>query len=152
MVHVLGVPAVLGAALVWSGLFGWASAALSASATLLLVTILFIRNWAGLAIIAAATATSLALAWLASAEILGHVTIALGIALLVGAVRDWVKIVNVHRSRPEDIETSDSHILQQATGLPAPVWLGLYASAILGAWLGTVTVVGREIVEADALY
>jgi hypothetical protein len=146
------VPAVVGAVLVWATLAGWASFALSVSALLLLATLLGIRNLQGLLIILCTAGASLGLVWFAAPDIIGHVTLALGIALLVGAVRDWVKIVNVHRSRPEDIETSDAHILQQATGLPAPVWLGLYASTILGAWLGTVTVVAREIVEAGALH
>jgi hypothetical protein len=136
------VPAVVGAALVWTALTGWASAALSVSAIILLLTILAIRNWAGLAIISTAASVSVAMVWFASAEVLGHVTLALGIALLVGSVRDWVKVLSVHTSRRDELETSDAHILYRETGIPSPAWLVLFAVPILGAWFvaGSATV------------
>jgi hypothetical protein len=145
------VPAVVGAVLVWATLAGWASFALSVGTLLLLVTLLGIRNWQGLLIILCSAGAALVFVWFATPELVGHVTLALGIALLVGAVRDWAKIVSVHTRRPEDIETSDAHILQQATGISSPIWLGLYASTIPGAWLASITVVTREIVKAGIL-
>ncbi len=136
------VPAVVGAALVWSALTGWGSFALSVSAILLLVTILAIRNLVGLVIILSTAGVSLALVWFASAEFLGHVTFVLGIALLVGAVRDCLKVLSVHTRRRDELETSDAHILYRQTGIPSPVWLILFAVPILGSWFvaGTATV------------
>lgn len=115
------VPAVIGGALVWAGLSGWAPAALSIGAIVLLATVLVIRNWAGLAIVLSALAVSLALLLLASSEVLGHATVFLGIGLLAGSVRDWLKVLSLHTSRQDEIETSDAQILYRFTGVPSPV-------------------------------
>lgn len=146
------VPAVVGAALVWSALTGWGSFALSVSAILLLLTLLAIRNWAGLVIILVAAAVSLALVWFASAEVLGHVTFVLGIALLVGAVRDWIKVLSVHTHRRDELESSDAFTLYRLTGVPSPVWLGLYAVVILGSWFAAGTAAVRDVMASGLLY
>lgn len=133
------VPAVVGGALIWAGLSGWAPAALSIGAIVLLATILVIRNWAGLAVVLSVMAASIALLSLASGEILGFATVFLGIGLLIGSVRDWFKVLSVHTSRRDEIETSDAQILYRFTGIPSPVWLGLFAVPILGSWFIAVT-------------
>lgn len=138
------VPAVVGGALVWAGLSGWAPAALSAGSIVLLLTVLAIRNLAGLAITLGSSVVALSLVLFAPATTLALATVGLGLALLIGAVRDWVKVLSVHTQRPEDVETSDAHILSGFTGLPSPIWLGLFTVPIMGGWLlaGTLILQG----------
>lgn len=130
------VPALLGAALVWSGVNGWASAALSAGSILLVLTVLFIRNWQGLLILAAAVVVAGALVLFAPDAFLGHLTLVLGIALLVGAVRDWLNLLSVHLRRRHQLASSDAYLLARSTGVPAAVWLMLFGAVIALAWLG----------------
>ena len=59
----------------------------------------------------------------------GYVCLVLGIALLVGSCRDWVKVVRVH-VRQRDLASSDAFLLQGATRVPSPVWLASFALVI----------------------
>lgn len=145
------VPAIVGGTLVWAGLSGWAPAALTIGSLVLFVTILVIRNWAGLAITLGAAAVTLALVLFAPAGILGYAALALGVALLVGAVRGWANVLSIHTKRPDEIETSDAHALYRSTGIPAPVWLTLFAIPILGGWVLAGTVATQGILASAAL-
>lgn len=126
------VPAVVGSALVISASAGWGTAALSAGALVLLAALVLIRNPQGVLILGGTAATSLALVWFGGAAWAGTVSLVLGLALLVGSCRDWVKVVRVHVRR-RDLTTSDAFLLRQATGIASPVWLALFAVVILGA-------------------
>lgn len=128
------VPAVIGAALVYAGFSGWGPAAMSAGAVVLIVTVLFIRNLTGLLILAGAVGISAVLVLAVPAAFTGHVVIALGLALLVGAVRDVVNLFSVHLRRRHLLETSDAYILFKATGIPSPIWLVLFCAVIAGSW------------------
>lgn len=116
-------PAVIGAALIWASINGWSGAALSVGTIIIVLTILFIRNFFGILIIAACAVASWALAWYAPESILGYITVSLGIALLVGGIRDWFKVVNVHLRRRDELSSSDAYILFRQTLIPSPVWL-----------------------------
>lgn len=116
-------PAVVGAALVWASINGWSGAALSIGTIILVLTLLFIRNFFGILIILACAGTSWALAWYAPDTVLGYFTLSLGIALLVGGVRDWFKVVGVHIHRRNELDSSDAYILFRQTMIPSPVWL-----------------------------
>jgi hypothetical protein len=134
-------PAVVGAALVWAAYGGWSGLALSASALLFLATLLFIRNWQGAVIALGCAAASVLLVWYATPVFLGYFTLAVGIALLVGAVRDWFKVFGVHTRRRHEVGNSDAYILARQTGVPTAVWLGGFAAVITAsclAGLGTV--------------
>lgn len=136
------VPAVVGATLIWASLTGWAPFALSVCAIIMVLTVLVIRNGQGLLIIAGCIAASLALVWFAPAALLGHVTLIIGIALLVGAVRDWFNVIDVHVRRRDQLATSDAYILFRSTMIPSPVWLGLFGIVIGFSWVfayGSVT-------------
>jgi hypothetical protein len=61
---------------------------------------------------------------------LGHATLAIGIALLVGAVRDWLNVLSVHTRRRQLLGNSDAYILSRRTGLPSGVWLAGFALVI----------------------
>lgn len=116
-------PAVVGAALVWAAINGWSGAALSIGTVILVLTLLFIRNFFGIIIMLACAGISWALAWYAPEGVLGYFTLSLGIALLVGGVRDWFKVVGVHFRRRDELASSDAYILFRQTMIPSPVWL-----------------------------
>ncbi|XAS62561.1 M50 family metallopeptidase [Micrococcaceae bacterium Sec5.8] len=126
------VPAVVGAAMVWSGFNGWGPAAMSLGTLILLASLLFIRNAVGLLITAAAVLAAAMLVLFVPPEFNGHVTIVLGLALLVAAVRDLGKLIKVHLRHRDRLATSDAHLLSRASGIPAMVWIMLFA-AVVGA-------------------
>ncbi|NOJ61380.1 M50 family metallopeptidase [Arthrobacter sp. 260] len=142
-------PAVLGATLTWAGLGGWGPAALSVGALILLAALLFIRNGGGLLILLGAVAISAVLVLALPAAFTGHVVIALGLALMVGAVRDLGKVVSVHLRRRRELQSSDAYLLYRSTGVPSPVWLLLFAvviaGSLAGAWFPLSDVVGQAL-------
>lgn len=128
------VPAVVGAAMVWSGFNGWGPAAMSLGTLILLASFLFIRNGIGLLITAAAVLAAALLVLFVPPEFNGHVMIVLGLALLVAAVRDLGKLANVHLKRRDRLATSDAYLLARATRIPAVVWIVLFAAVVGAAW------------------
>lgn len=124
------VPAVTGAALVWAAFSGWAGFALSAGALVLLAALLFIRNAQGLLIACGCAAVSVLLVWFASPFAVACITLAVGIALLAGAVRDWLNVLSVHTRRRRSLQSSDAYILYQRTGVPSALWLAAFALVI----------------------
>lgn len=129
------VPAVVGAVLISAGFHGWGPAALSVGAVVLIFTVLFIRNLTGLLILGGTIAVSAVLVLAVPAGFTGHVVIALGVALLVGSVRDMGNLLHVHFRRRDQLETSDAFILYRATGIPSPVWLLLFCAVIGYCWM-----------------
>lgn len=127
-------PAVVGCALLWTAFHGWSALALSVSALLFLLTLLFIRNLQGVVIALACTVGSELLVWFAPPAFLAYFTLAIGVALLVGAVRDWLNVVSVHIRRRHQLPSSDAFILARRTGLPSAVWLMGFAVVIGAAW------------------
>ncbi|MEQ4520547.1 M50 family metallopeptidase [Pseudarthrobacter sp. B907] len=128
------VPALVGAAMVWSGFNGWGPAAMSVGTLLLLVSFLFLRNGIGLLITAAAVLGAALLVLFVPAEFIGHVMIGLGIALLVAAVRDLGKLAAVHSRHRNRLSTSDAYLLSRATRIPAAVWIVLFAAVVAACW------------------
>ncbi|WP_336711940.1 M50 family metallopeptidase [Arthrobacter sp. USHLN218] len=129
------VPAVVGCVLVLAAFSGWSSLALSVSALLLLATLLFIRNAQGAVIAVGLALASSLLVWFAPAALLGHLTLALGIGLLVGSVRDWLNLLGVHTRRRHQLANSDAHILSRRTGVPSALWLAGFAAVIMACWV-----------------
>lgn len=130
-------PAVAGAALTAAALTGWAPAALSVSALVLLAALLFIRNLQGAVIAVGCAASAVLLVWFSTPRAAAVVCLALGLALLVGAVRDWFKVLRVHL-RPGTPHASDAWILARRTRFPAAGWLALFAAVIAAGWAGAV--------------
>lgn len=133
-------PAVVGAALVWSVSAGWAGAAMSVGALVLLVALVFLRNFTGILVALASAAVAQALVMLAGPVTVSYAVLALGIALGVGSVRDFLKVAAVHTSRRSQLASSDAWILSRSTGLPAALWLTGFALVIAAcaassAWL-----------------
>ncbi len=129
------VPGMTGAGLVWSGFNGWGPAAMSAGLLVLLASLIFIRNAAGVLILLAAVAGTGALIIGVPAVFTGHVAIILGLALLVASVRDLAKLTNVHLRRRDQLRTSDAYILYRATAVPSAVWIALFSLVVAASWL-----------------
>ncbi|MHA7155034.1 M50 family metallopeptidase [Arthrobacter sp. TMN-50] len=126
-------PAVLGATLAWAGINGWGPAALSVGALILLVALLVIRNGSGLLILLVTGGVSVLLMMALPEQFTGHVVVALGLALLVGSVRDFGKVSSVHLRRRRELPSSDAYLLFRSTGVPSPIWLALFAVIIAGS-------------------
>ncbi|MET1088266.1 MAG: M50 family metallopeptidase [Arthrobacter sp.] len=129
------VPAVVGAAFVWCGFNGWGPAAIAAGTVALAATLLFLRNAAGFFITAGAILGNIALILLVPAGLVGHVAVVLGLVLLVGAVRDLIKLTHVHVRRRDRLATSDAWLLYRATAVPSAIWILLFSALVAGSWL-----------------
>ena len=126
------VPALTGLALIWAAGAGWAPAALSIGVLVLLTALIFIRNLQGAAIALGCAGAAVLLLWFVPAGLASLVIASLGIALVVGAVRDWLNVLSVHTRRRGALESSDAWILAQRTKVPSGVWLLLFA-VVIGA-------------------
>ena len=135
-------PAVAGAALTAAALNGWAPAALSLSALALVASLLFIRNLQGAVIALACAAAAAVLVWYSTPAVAGVTALVLGAALLVGSVRDWFKLIRLHR-RPGTPEASDAWIMARRTGVPAGLWLALFALVIAACQLAAAAALLR---------
>ena len=132
------VPAVTGAVLVWAAFSGWAGFALSAGALVLLAALLFIRNAQGFLIACGCAGVSVLLVWFASPFAVSCITLAVGVALLAGSVRDWLNVLSVHTRRRQSLQSSDAYILYQRTGVPSPFWLAAFAAVIAASAAGAL--------------
>ncbi|MET4004413.1 hypothetical protein ABIB48_003152 [Arthrobacter sp. UYCu511] len=133
-------PAVVGLALVWSVSAGWAGAAASIGALILLVALLFLRNFTGIVVALLSAGIAQTLVMFADARTVSWAVLVLGIALGVGSVRDFFKVAAVHTRRRTQLASSDAYLLAQATGAPSFIWLSGFAAVIAGsaaasAWL-----------------
>jgi hypothetical protein len=129
------VPAMTGAALVSAGFGGWGPAALAVGTMVLLASLLFIRNLAGFLITAVSVAGGAALILFVPHAFTGHVAIVLGLALLVAAVRDLLKLSQVHLRRRDRLASSDAYLLYRATSVPSIIWIGLFVALVAGSWM-----------------
>jgi hypothetical protein len=129
------VPGVVGAAFVWCGFNGWGPAAIAASAVILAATLVFLRNAAGFLITIGAMLGCIALIFLVPAGFVGHTAVMLGLVLLVGAVRDLIKLTHVHLRRRDRLATSDAYLLFRATAVPSGIWILLFTVIVAGSWL-----------------
>lgn len=129
------VPAVVGAAYVWCGFHGWGPAALAAGVGVLAASLIFLRNAAAFGITLGAMALSVVLLISVPHAFVGHLSVGLGLALLVGAVRDLVKLCHVHLRRRQQLATSDAYLLFRATKIPSPLWIAAFASVTGASWL-----------------
>lgn len=129
------VPALTGAAFVWCGFNGWGPAALATGALILVLSLIFIRNVAGFIITAAAVVLSAALILYVPHGFLGHVGIILGLALLVAAVRDLIKLTQVHLRCRDRLASSDAFLLYRATSVPSFIWIAMFCALVAASWV-----------------
>lgn len=123
-------PAVVGLALVWSVSAGWAGSAASIGALILLLALIFLRNFTGIVVALLSAAAAQCLVMFADAQTASWAVLVLGIALLVGSVRDFFKVAAVHTRRRSRLGSSDAFLLAQATRTPSFIWLGGFALVI----------------------
>lgn len=142
------VPAIVGASLVWCGLNGWGTAAMAGSALVLAASLLFLRNVAGFAITIAAIAGTALPAFLAPAAAVGHLAVILGLALLVAAVRDLLKLAQVHVRRRDRLASSDAYLLYRATSVPSGIWIALFTLLVAGSWLAAWQPISAILLQA----
>lgn len=133
-------PAVVGLALVWAVSAGWVGAAASIGALVLLLSLIFLRNFTGIVVALLSAAVAQALVMFASPQTVSWAVLALGIALGVGSVRDFCKVAAVHTRRRSQLASSDAHLLAQASRTPSFLWLSgfavvIFGSAALSGWL-----------------
>lgn len=126
-------PAVVGLALVWSVSAGWAGAAASVGALVLLFALIFLRNFTGIMVALVSAAIAQCLVMFATPQTVSYVVLALGVALGVGSIRDFFKVAAVHTSRRNQLASSDAYILARSTGAPSWLWLGGFALVIAGS-------------------
>lgn len=148
-------PALVGGIFIWSAFTGWSQAVATAAGIALVISLIFLRNLAGIAITLGTAAVLGLTFWYAPDGLTSHLMLILGVALMVGAVRDWVNVASIHTKRRAELESSDAYILFRRTGIPSPVWLLGFGVAICGAamlavWAGPL---GNSPMEAirDAL-
>lgn len=134
-------PAVVGLSLVGATYFGHASAALSIGALALLGSLIFLRNWAGIAVALCSALAAQLLVVFTPARAMAWVVLGLGLMLLVGSVRDLLKVIGVHTRRRGLVASSDAYILATRSWLPAWFWLLGFVVVIGGA----VMISGRMI-------
>lgn len=126
------VPALVGAMLIGSTYFGYGSAALSVGALILLVSLIFLRNWVGILVALSSAAIAQLLVVFTPKYAIAWVVLSLGLMLLIGGVRDLFKVLGVHISRRELIASSDAYLLATRSWLPAWFWL-LGFTVVVGA-------------------
>ena len=126
-------PAIVGAALIWSVFAGYTSLALAVGGVILVLTVLVIRNLFGVLVVLVSAGVAALLWFYAEPDVQGYALLALGVALLVGAVRGLLTVVGVHTSRRDQLQTSDAYLLYKRTGVPSPVWLLIFAVLIAAA-------------------
>ncbi|WP_369045200.1 M50 family metallopeptidase [Sinomonas sp. P10A9] len=143
-------PAVVGAVLVWASAAGFGRAALSVSMVLLVLVFLFIRNMAGVFILSGAILAVAVIVVAVPPDVQGHLTLAVGLALVVGAARDWWNVVSVHTSRRRELGSSDAYILSRRTGVPSAVWLFAFATVIALAGLASWAVLAGAVLTVGA--
>lgn len=131
------VPALVGTMLIGSTYLGFGSAALSVGALLLLVSLIFLRNWVGIFVaVASATVAQLLVVFTPTAAI-AWVVLSLGLMLLIGGVRDLFKVIGVHVSRRELVESSDAYLLAARGRWPSWVWLSGFIFVVGACVLGS---------------
>ena len=124
------MPALLGAALVWSAGRGWSAPLVTAGLAILLFALVRARSALTVLVMTVAIAGSAALWWWRDDTLQPQVLAGLGVVLLVGA---WRHLGAVLRDRSR---RSDPGVLASLTRLPRAVWnLSFVVVCALATWL-----------------
>ncbi len=119
--------------MVLSARTGWQGAALLIGGALIVLALLFVRNFFGAVSVLFCAAVAVALLCLADGQVQGYVLLVLGTALLMGAGLAWFTVIAVHISRRDQLASSDAYLLYRRTGIPSVVWLLLMGAVIAGS-------------------
>lgn len=123
-------PAIVGVALIWAAMSGWARAALAVVIAGLFLVFLLSRSWHTVGVVLSTGVVLGLVGWFGSASVVNIVVFALGWLMIVGAVRGLWSVTRSHISR-RGVSRSDAYLLGRATRLlPGPFWLLTFAIAI----------------------
>lgn len=122
------MPALVGVLMLWAATRGYAGALLFACLLTLVVVLVFVRSAGTLLTVLAAGAGVGALWWWRNDEVQLLAVLATGFVLLVGAWRHVGALVGGRRD-----PGSDSAVLGQLTGIPAPVWVLTFVAVLAAA-------------------
>lgn len=123
------MPALVGLLMLWAATRGYAGALLFACLLTLALVLVFVRSAGTLLTVVAAAAAVGALWWWRNDEVQLLAVVATGFVLLVGAWRHLGALVGAGRRDPG----SDAAVLGQLTGIPAPLWIGTFATVLAAA-------------------
>lgn len=130
------MPALLGAALVWTAGRGWAAPVITAGLAVLLFALVRVRSALTVVVMVVSIAASAALWWWREDALQTQVLVGFGVVLLVGA---WRHLSAVLRDRSRG---SDPGVLASLTPVPRALWnLSFAVVCALSTW-----VVGAEVV------
>lgn len=124
-------PSVLGLACIWLVATDHTAWALWAALSTLALMLLYVRNWFGLLVVAAAGGAVAALIWRTATDVQDFAATALAWFLLVAAPRTTLDLWS-HRRRTRS-RTTDADLLARLTHVPAAVWNALLLLATVGA-------------------
>ncbi len=135
-------PAVVGVALIWAAMSGWARAALAVVIAGLFLVFLLSRSWHTVGVVLSTGLVLGLVGWFGSASMVNIVVFALGWLMIVGAVRGLWSVTRSHISR-RGVSRSDAYLLGRATRLlPGPFWLLTFAIAIAACtWYAVSSIV-----------
>lgn len=119
-------PALVGTAVVWLALRGWAAAVLVGFVLFGVVALLRVRSLLTAAVTLAVLLGSAALFWFGSAAVRGAAVAAIGLVLVIGAWRHLAAVA----PRPRGNDSSDPGMLARLTGVPRLLWLASFALVI----------------------
>ncbi len=134
-------PALVGAAVVWLAVRGWAAPVISVGLVVVVLTVWRIRSMFTALVIALTLGGIGALWWWRDDGLQQQVLVALGLVLVVGA---WRHIASVARYGSSG---DDPAALAQLTGVPRLVWNG---SFVLVAAVSTWLVIGQVAIGLSA--
>lgn len=131
-------PAAAGLALAWAVGLGHTEIALVATLVLLVLLLLWIRNWFGLLVVVASGAAVALLIWRTDEVVQEFAATAAAAFLVLGAPRPTFELWVTRRRRAS--RSTDADLLARITWVPAAVWCVLFtvtttAAAVVGSSL-----------------
>lgn len=124
-------PAVVGWALVWAAVHGWARLALGILVVCLALVFLLSRSWLTVAVVLTSGVAFGLVGWYGSPWLCTVVVYAFAWLLTVGAVRGLWAVVRAHTSG-HGVQQSDAHLMGRRSFVPGGVWLVTFA-VVIGA-------------------
>lgn len=110
-------PALVGAAVVWLAVHGWAAPVLTVVLAVLVAAALWVRSVLTGAVVLAALVAAGALWWSADRELQAQAVVAVGVVLIVGAWRHLGAVL-----AGPDTAVSDPAVLARLTRVPRALW------------------------------
>lgn len=133
-------PALVGAAVVWLAVHGWAAPVLTAVLAVLVAVALRVRSLLTGVVVLVALVAAGALWWSAAGELQAQVVVAVGVVLIVGA---WRHLGAVLAS--PDRGVSDPAVLARLTRVPRGFWNATFVVVLAACtWAATRTVVAAS--------